>query len=472
MSPLAPLPQASREDAAGIPLLPAGMLRTFLLVSVLFLLWGIPNNLNDILIRQFMKSFALSRFQAGLVQSAFYLGYFLLALPAGMLMRRRGYKTGFLTGLALYATGCILFLPAALSGRYSFFLAALFVVASGLSFLETAANPFVAQFGPAATSERRLNIAQAFNPVGSILGVLIGSRFIFSGVELTPAQVVTMKAAGTYAGYLHRETLRVVTPYLVLAGIVLVWAVLIATAKFPALIREDERAAELSGNWPALFRQPHFLLALPAQFLYVGAQVGTWSYFIQYTQEYAHVLERTAGLLLTSTLGAFALGRFCSAYLMRRFLPSRLMAFYAAANALLLLVSIFRPGWLGLMAILSTSFFMSIMFPTIFALGLKDLGPNTNVGGSLLVMTIIGGGIMTPFMGWIAEHHGTAAAYQMPLYGYGAVLLFSLYMSWYSRRGALPPGHRSHSQDDALTYTSPLDPAQSVPTRLAQRRDE
>ncbi len=419
-------------------LLPRGVLPVFLLVSGLFFLWGVPNNLNDVLIRQFMKSFAITRFQAGLVQSAFYLGYFTLALPAGMLMRRKGYKAGFLTGLILFATGCFLFLPAANSGRYSFFLAALFVVASGLAFLETAANPFVAQLGPTATSERRLNLAQAFNPVGAILGVLVGNRFIFSGIELTRAQVSAMQAAGTYRAYLHRETLRVVSPYLVLGAVALLWAVMIAFKRFPAFISAREHSAESRGDWRALLRQRHFLFALFAQFMYVGAQVGTWSYFIQYSQEYAGTHERTAGLLLACTLGAFGIGRLASAYLMRRFLPSRLMALFAGCNTVLLAIGIFLPGWGGLLAVLSTSFFMSLMFPTIFALGLKDLGPNTNIGGSLLVMTIIGGAVLTPAMGLLAEHrHSTAAAYQIPLYGYLAVIAFSLYMTRYTRQRAL-----------------------------------
>ena len=433
MAQITPLSQTASKPSTGAALLPQGMLRTFLVVSVLFLLWAIPNNLNDILIRQFMKSFAMNRFEAGLVQSAFYIGYFLMALPAGILMRRRGYKVGILTGLALYAIGCLLFPLAAYIGRYAGFLGSLFVIASGLSFLETASNPFIAQLGPEETSERRLNIAQAFNPVGSILGVLIGSRFIFSGIELTPGQIAAQKAAGTYTAYLHQETLRVVPPYLTLAAVVVIWAVLIAFTRFPAAAHAENDAAKPASNLGALFRAPHFLLSLPAQFLYVGTQVGTWSYFIQYAQDHTHVPERTAGLLLTCTLGAFALGRFSSAYLMRRFSPSRLMGIYAAVNVLLLLVSIFHPGWLGLFAILMTSFFMSIMFPTIFALGIKDLGPNTNIAGSLLVMTIIGGGIITPLMGWVAERAGSAAAYQVPLYGYLFVLFFSLVMSRSSR---------------------------------------
>lgn len=175
---------AATDSQHARPLFPPGNALPFFLVTSLFFLWGIPNNLNDVLIRQFMKSFAFTRFQAGMIQSAFYMGYFLLAIPAGLMMRRLGYKAGFVSGLALFGTGAFLFWPAALAGRYSFFLAALFVIASGLSFLETASNPFIAQCGYPETSARRLNFSQAFNPLGSITGVLVGTIFIFSGVEL------------------------------------------------------------------------------------------------------------------------------------------------------------------------------------------------------------------------------------------------------------------------------------------------
>ena len=221
-------------------MLPPGVLLPFVLVTGLFFLWGMPNNLNDVLIRQFMKSFAITRFQAGLVQSAFYMGYFCLATPAALLMRRYGYKSGFVTGLALFGLGALLFWPAALAQRYAFFLGALFVIASGLAFLETAANPFVAQMGDPASAAQRLNFAQAFNPLGSISGVLIGTVFIFSGVELNGAQVAGMKAAGTYAPYLRHETMRVVTPYLVIACVTVVWAILIAITRFPRIESEHE----------------------------------------------------------------------------------------------------------------------------------------------------------------------------------------------------------------------------------------
>src|SRR5262249_42578711 len=219
--------------AKDAPLFPTGHLVPFFLVTTLFFLWGIPNNLNDVLIRQFMKSFAITRFEAGLVQSAFYMGYFLLAIPAALIMRRLGYKAGFVTGLLLFCTGAFLFWPAAIVGRYGFFLFALFVIASGLSFLETASNPFIAQLGDPASSERRLNFSQAFNPLGSITGVLLGTIFIFSGVELSSSQIDQMKSQQIYNAYLRSETLRVVKPYLFLGAFAVFWALLILRTKFP-----------------------------------------------------------------------------------------------------------------------------------------------------------------------------------------------------------------------------------------------
>jgi len=236
MSVSIPNNAAKTESGGGTHhLFPAGQLVPFVLVTFLFFLWGIPNNLNDVLIRQFMKSFSISRFQAGLVQSAFYMGYFLLAMPAALVMRKAGYKAGFIIGLLLYSLGAFLFWPAALMGQYGYFLCALFVIASGLSFLETASNPFIAQLGDPETSEQRLNFSQAFNPFGAISGALIGTAFIFSGVELTPAEIASRQVAGTYAAYLRTETLRVITPYLVLGCITFFWAVLIWRTKFPAI---------------------------------------------------------------------------------------------------------------------------------------------------------------------------------------------------------------------------------------------
>ena len=420
----------SNGARAGSHLFPAGHLVPFILVTVLFFLWGIPNNLNDVLIRHFMKSFEITRFQAGLVQSAFYLGYFLLAMPAAFLMRRVGYKSGFVTGLVLFGAGAFLFWPAALAGSYGFFLFALFVIASGLSFLETASNPFIAQLGDADSSERRLNFAQAFNPLGAISGALIGTVFIFSGVELTPREIAAHQAASTYQAYLRFETLRVVKPYLVIGAFALMWAVLIARTKFPAIQSEHENDSGDRGHLGELFRYPHFLFAVVAQFFYVGAQVGTWSYFISYVQEYAHQSEKVAGYFLTGTLVAFGVGRFASAWLMRFIHPGKLMGSYCVANILLVAVAVLKPGWVGLWCVFLTSFFMSLMFPTIFALGLKELGPNTKLGGSLLVMAIVGGAVLTPLMGFISEKtHSLALGYSVPLFAYVVIALYSYWGS-------------------------------------------
>jgi MFS transporter, FHS family, L-fucose permease len=407
---------------------PYGQLLPFSLVTSLFFMWGVPNNLNDILIRQFMKSFALSRFEAGLVQSAFYLGYFLLAIPAALLMRRFSYKAGILVGLALYSLGSFLFWPAAIEGRYFYFLGARFVIASGLSFLETASNPFIAQLGDPHSSERRLNFSQAFNPLGSISGVLIGTVFIFSGVELIPAQISSMQANHLYEAYLRSETLRVVRPYLVLGAVAVVVGLLILRTRFPAIHSEHEADQGDHGHFRELFRYPHFLFAVVAQFMYVGTQVGTWSYFIQYVEESTHEHEKVAGFFLMGTLVAFALGRFISAFLMRFFAPDKMLGMFALINVLLVAIGVLFSGWTGLWAIFLTSFFMSLMFATIFALGIKQLGPNTKLGCSLLIMAIIGGAVLTPVMGLIAEAaHRTAPAYFVPLAGFAFVAIYAFF---------------------------------------------
>src|SRR5271155_49192 len=412
--------------------LPPGVMRPFVLITGLFFLWGIPNNLNDVLFRHFMKSFSFSRFQAGLVQSAFYMGYFVLAIPAALLMRRVGYKPGFVVGLILYGTGACLFWPAAVAGSYAFFLFALFVIASGLSFLETASNPFIAQLGDPESSERRLNFSQAFNPFGAITGALVGTVFIFSGVELSPQEIAERQVQHTYEAYLRFETLRVVRPYLVIGAFAILWAILIIRTKFPHIQSELEGDASDQGSFFDLLDHRHFLLAVVAQFLYVGAQVGTWSYFISYVQEYAHQPEKVAGYFLTGTLAAFGVGRFVSAYLMRFISASKLMGAFSLANIILASIGVFHPGWLGMWCVFLTSFFMSLMFPTIFALGLKGLGPNTKIGGSLLVMAIVGGAVLTPIMGLVSEKfHSLALAYSIPLIAY---LYIAIYSYWGSQR--------------------------------------
>jgi FHS family L-fucose permease-like MFS transporter len=328
----------SQNEEIEAPLIPAGRLLPFLVVTALFFLWAVPANLNDILIRQFMKSFNINRSSAAGVQIWFYLGYFLLAIPAGQLMRRFGYKTGIVTGLMLLGTGCWMFWPAAQAGQYWLFLAALFVIASGLSFLETAANPFIAQLGPPGSSARRLNFSQAFYPLGGITAGLVGTVFIFSGVKLTTAQTMAMQAAGTYGAYLHAETLRVLMPYMVLGTVAFLWGLLVVLTRFPAPGSEDVSQETAGKAAHVKLLQRHFVFAVLAQFLYVGAQVGTWSWFIQYVESATGVGDKAAGYMLTGTLAAFAIGRFSSAWLMRYFQARLMLGVYAAVNVVLGLV--------------------------------------------------------------------------------------------------------------------------------------
>ena len=416
-------PSNSEHDHA--PLIPRDRLVPFFLVTALFFLWAIPNNFNDILIRQFMKSFEINRLQAGLIQSAFYMGYFLLAMPAGQIMRRYGYKAGILIGLCLYGAGCILFWPAAIVAQYWFFLMALFVIASGLAFLETGASPFIIQLGAAETAAQRVNLSQSFNPLGSITAVLIGSRFIFSGIELTPAEIAAKQAAHTYQAYLRSETLRVIVPYAVLGSVVLLWAILIARTPFPHTGMDYSRNTLEHDSSKPLWARKHFIFAVLAQFLYVGAQVGSWSYMIQYVMTYAHLHERPAGYLLTSALAAFTAGRFFSTWLLRHVHAARLLCVYGIINTAICATAVLRPSWIGVGCLVAESFFMSMMFPTIFALGVKGLGTRTKTGGALIVMAIVGGAALTPIMGRLADVMGIASAYVVPAVCFAGIALYA-----------------------------------------------
>lgn len=417
-----------KTDGQKHPVFPLGHMWPFVLVTVLFFLWGMSNNLTDILVQQFRKSFELSQFSAQLVQTANFFGYFCLAIPAALLMRRWGYKAGMVTGLVLFGTGMILFWPAAASGQYAPFLIALFTVGGGASILETAANPFIAQFGDAATSEQRLNFSQAFNPPGTITGVIIGTYFIFSGVEKTPVQVAAMKAAGTYHGYLHGELLRVVPTYLTFGAIVLLCALILGLTKFPVMTSEHEGAGEDHGSFAELARQPLIWIAVVANFCNVGAQISSWSTLIPYMKQYTMVSERTAAHYLTAVLISMAIGRFVSTPLMRYIRPSLMLAIYGICNTVLMLLAVLHPGLMGAWAVVASGFFLSVMYPTIFALGLKGLGRNTKLGGSLLVMAIVGGAIFPPIAGLIAKHTGSMAlGYLVPMVGFIGVAVYGFF---------------------------------------------
>ena len=421
-----------------------GYTLTFILVTSLFFLWALPNNLNDILIPQFMKSFELNRLEAGLVQSAFYLGYFVLALPAALIMDKYGYKVGLVIGLLLFATGCFLFWPAALAGKYGFFLGALFVIAAGLAFMETGSNSFIAILGDASTSEQRLNLSQSFNPLGSMTGVLVGTVFIFSGTELSIADIEKMKSLGTYKQYLHDEIMRVGPPYLFIGTIILICALLIWKAKFPEGDKKQKGSTQNSGKFSELIKYPHFIKGVIAQFFYIGAQVGTWSFLIQYTKDYMNKSEKEAGIYLTISLLAFGVGRFASTAMMKKIEPKLLMGIYSCINIVLMSLAVFTPGLIGAWALIVSSFFMSLMFPTIFALGVKGLGPNTKIGASGIIMAIIGGAIWTPLMGYVSDQtKSMAIAMAIPLISY-------VYVSYYAFAGSKPSGPLYEGTDEKI----------------------
>ncbi|PCD03660.1 L-fucose:H+ symporter permease [Sphingomonas spermidinifaciens] len=408
------------------------------LTTCLFFLWGMANNLNDILIAQFRKAFVLSDFETSFVQQAFYLGYFLLAVPAAMLTRARGYKAAIVTGLALYAAGALLFYPAAHFGEYRYFLAALFVIAAGLAFLETSANPLMTEIGDPAGAARRLNWAQAANPVGTVVGVLIGKYFILSEIAHDEAALAAMAPAARDA-LLRQEVIAVQTPYLIIGLVVLGFAIAAALIRFPGRSADEGNGAHVP--FSGVFGQPRLLKAAAAQFFYVGAQVGLWSYTIRYAQaNLPGTSERAAADWLFASLVLFGIGRFVGASLMGRIAPPLLLAVFAGTSLILAVAAALLGGQAGLIALVAASFFMSIQFPTIFALGMAGLGPLARAGASLIVMAIIGGAVLTAAMGAVSDMAGINAAMLVAALAFVVVLLFAL-----SVRGATVAVTPAHS---------------------------
>src|SRR5438270_7675437 len=399
-----------------------------LILSPFFLL-GMANNFNDPLIKHFKNLFTLIDFGSGLVQSAFYLGYFVFAIPAALFMQRFGYRAAVIFGLVLYGAGALLFYPAGEMQSYGFFLAALFVIAGGLAFLETSANPMVATLGAQQDSERRLNFAQSFNPLGSIAGVFIGRTFILSGIEYSPQQLQAMSPQAIAAWH-GREAAGAETPYIVIGIGVLVWAVLIALTRFPAPATTHAEGIGNVGRFGELLRRGRYMFGVFAQFCYVGAQVGIWSYTIRYVQqELPGTSEKTAADLIILALALFAAGRFTGTALMRFVAPLRLLAIFGFINIVLCAVAAIAGGTLGLGALTLSSFFMSIMFPTIFAASIRGLGDLTKLGSSLVVMAIIGGAVFTAAMGLVSDATGHIRfAMLVPLACFVAVAAFAMVM--------------------------------------------
>jgi FHS family L-fucose permease-like MFS transporter len=402
----------------------------FALVTSLFFLWAIGVNLNDILIPHLKKAFSLTDFQSSLIQSAFFGGYFLAALPAGWLMQRIGYKRGILTGLMICATGAFLFIPAASIRTYGFFLFALFVMACGQSFLEVAANPYVTRLGPSESSERRLNFAQSFNSVGAVVTPLLGAAFILSGIEHTPSELAAMSPAQLLA-YRASEANMVKLPYLAITGIFVCVAVLIYFSHLPE-IRESREAESSSVRLSGVWAHAHLVRGVVAQFFYVGAQVGVASFIIRFAEhEIPGTHEKVAAHYLQLHMLGFMLGRFAGSAVMKKIPAANLLSLFASGSLLCLAFVSLASGQIPVWAVVLVGFFHSIMFPTIFALSLRDLGSYTKLGSSLLVMSIIGGAAIPAVMGRISDAYNIQRAFLVPL-------LCHIYILYFAVRGHRP----------------------------------
>ncbi|HTR28185.1 MAG TPA: L-fucose:H+ symporter permease [Puia sp.] len=400
----------------------------FILVCTLFFLWAFLHNINGILIPHLKKVCQLSDTQSSFIDIAVYLGYFFVAIPAGLFLHRFGYKKGILCGLFLFAAGALLFLPAADSRNYSFFLIALFVAASGATFLETAANPYAANMGSPANPEQQLNLAQSFNGLGAAVAPSIGGIFILSGVEHSKAEIDSMRAGGQLNAYLQQEANSVKPVYLVIAAALILVAIAFIFTRLPAIQQtEGAHGTEFSLG---VLRLPHVRWAVVAEFFYVGAQVGVTSFLVRLSRYTANIGEKeAAGLLSLAGLG-FMVGRFLGTFLMRYVQPAKLLSLYAIINIGLLLIVLTTHGRVAVYALVAVPFFLSIMFPTIFALGIKDLGEETKLASSLLVMAIIGGAFTPYIMGQISDHTGgnIQIAYVMPV-------VSMLFILWFGLRG-------------------------------------
>jgi FHS family L-fucose permease-like MFS transporter len=384
----------------------------FFFVTALFLLWGIAITLGDVLNRHFQHVLHITKAHSGLVQLSIFGAYAVMGIPAGLFMKRYGYKKGIILGLFLYAFGAFLFIPAADAASFDFFRIALFVLACGLATLETVAHPFIAALGDQRTSDQRINFAQSFNGLGGVLGPAIGSYFILK------------------EGQLHsNDLLAVRNLYIIIGLIITLVGILFSFIKVPNLGYAEHEAIETeiaNGGKTIekkLIHQKHFVFAVIAQFFNVAAQGGTWAYFINYVHEVMGFTDEKAGYFFSLSMVMLIIGRFSGTYLMRFLAPYKLLAIFALGNILMCLIVAQGYGWVSFIALLFINFFFSIMFPTIFSLGLKNLGRKTQLGSSFIIMGVVGGGLFPPLMGLIANEN-IAAAYYLPILCYAVIFMF------------------------------------------------
>jgi MFS transporter, FHS family, L-fucose permease len=396
----------------------------FALVTSLFFFWGFVHNLDPILIPHLRKAFNLSDLQSSLVDSSVFIAYFVMALPAGYIMRKYGYKAGIMLGLILFGIGSILFVPAANSLQYSYFLAALFVIACGLTFLETAANPYVTILGPAETATKRLNFSQSFNGLAAFIAPAFVGPLILSDKNYTQAQIEAMTPAIKNA-YIVSEADSVKMPYLILGIIILAVAVIFYFTNMPDVKDEDVDGAD-GASFGGALKSMRLRWGILAQFFYVGAQVCVGSFFIKMATTSAGIDEDSAAKFLGFFGLAFMLGRFFGTFLMQYINPRKLLIIYTLINIALTIIAITGNGILVVYSLIAIAFFMSIMFPTIFSMGIDGLGHNTKIGSSLIVMSIVGGAFLPPILGIISDQTASIQyGYIVPLVCFLVILLFA-----------------------------------------------
>lgn len=374
----------------------------FILVTSLFFLWGLANNMTDTLLAAFKRIMSMSDFQTSLIQMAFYGSYFLLALPAAILIKRYTYKTGVLLGLGLFIIGSLLFYPASITMAYGHFLLALFILAGGLSILETAANPYIVAMGPEDSGTRRLNLAQSFNPIGSIMGVLLSKVFILSHLNLASAEERAGMSEEQLKAIQSEELTSVMGPYVGVAiFLMLLWVVV----KFTSMPKASDAGNKLDliPTFRRLAKTPHYVWAVVAQFFYVGAQIGVWSFTIRYVMQELQLNEDNASTYYLASLVLFAVSRFIFTALMKIVSPRKLLIFSAIGAGISTMLVIYGSGYWGVYGLVAISGFMSLMFPTIYGLGIRGLGDDTKIGGSGLIMAILGGAVLTAVQGQVSD---------------------------------------------------------------------
>lgn len=387
------------------------------LIFCLFFLWAISSNLLPTMIRQLMKTCELNTFEASFTESAYWLAYFICPIPIAMFMRRFSYRIGIVTGLLIAAAGCLLFFPAARVHSYGVYLCVFFVIATGMCFLETAANPYVSVLGDPVTAPRRLNLAQSFNGLGAFISAMFLSKLVLSGQNYTRA-TIPADYPGGWEGYIQMETGSMKLPYLILAGMLILVAVLLVAVKLPKVAEEETPQAK--GDKLIDFttlRKPHLRWGVIAQFFYNGGQTAINSLFLVYCCNYAGIDEGTATTFFGLYMLFFLLGRWVGTLIMAKFSPEKMLTFYALANVVLCIVIVLFGGYVGLYAMLAVSFFMSIIYPTQFSLAINGLGKQTKSGSAFLVMAIVGNACVPQFTAFIMHRNEAVyhIAYIVPL---------------------------------------------------------